>query len=157
MPGDMDRNLDPAVGQARIASSHRYHNHKYWQSSTQCSTKYLQIAFGSPGAYAPGSPPAMEGGLTTTTSSHRNWTTDGGHVKIAGSGPDRPSRPSRRKSDRQACVMSGATDQGRALTAVLILTRLNGPHWVCHLQARSSRRPHGPLHPSRGAPPLPGR
>ena len=98
----------------------------------------------------------MEGGLTTPTSSHRNWTTDGGHFTEAGSGQDRPSRTSRRESDRQACVTSGATDQGRAHIAGLIHSSLNGTHWVCTLQAPRSRRPHGPLHPSRGAPPLPG-
>jgi len=48
--------------------------------ATQDGVQHLQTALGSPGAYAPGSPPAMEGGLTNHTSSHRNWTTDGGHV-----------------------------------------------------------------------------
>ena len=33
--------------------------------ATQDGIQYLQTAFGSPGAYAPGSPPAMESGLIT--------------------------------------------------------------------------------------------
>lgn len=40
----------------------------------------LQTAFGSPRAYSSGGPPAMEGGLTNPTGSHRYWTTDGGQV-----------------------------------------------------------------------------
>jgi transposase InsO family protein len=48
--------------------------------AAQDGVQYLQTAFGFPGAYAPGSPPAMEGGLTAPTSSHRNWTSKGGHV-----------------------------------------------------------------------------
>jgi hypothetical protein len=54
--------------------------------AAQDGLQYSQTAFGSPGAYAPGSTPAMEGGLTTPTSSHRNWTIKGGLVtlRIAG-------------------------------------------------------------------------
>jgi hypothetical protein len=33
--------------------------------ATQDGVQHLQTALGSPGAYAPGSPPAMEGGLIT--------------------------------------------------------------------------------------------
>jgi hypothetical protein len=54
--------------------------------ATQDGVQQLQTALGSPGAYAPGSPPAMEGGLTNPTSSHRNWTTDGGHVNSTPNG-----------------------------------------------------------------------
>jgi transposase InsO family protein len=42
--------------------------------ATQDGVQQLQTALGSPGAYASGGPPVMEGGLTTHTSSHRNWT-----------------------------------------------------------------------------------
>jgi hypothetical protein len=48
--------------------------------AAQDGVQHLQTAFSSPGAYAPGGLPAMEGGLTTPTSSHRNWTSKGGHV-----------------------------------------------------------------------------
>jgi hypothetical protein len=50
--------------------------------ATQDEVQQLQTALGSPEAYASGGPPAMEGGLTNPTSSHRNWTTDGGHVTV---------------------------------------------------------------------------
>jgi hypothetical protein len=82
-PGDTVRNLYPAVGLARFAFLHRYRMQKYCQSNTQSNTNYLNTEFGSPAAYAPGSPPAMKGGLTTPPSSHRNWTSKGGHVSLS--------------------------------------------------------------------------
>jgi hypothetical protein len=48
----------------------------------QDGVQHLQTALRSPGANAPGNPPAMEGGLSTPTSSHGNWTSKGGHVTM---------------------------------------------------------------------------
>jgi len=66
-PEAMDRDFRIVVGSKGIGRA------------TQDGVQQLQTALGSPGAYVPGSVPAMEGGLTNPFSSHRNWTTDGGH------------------------------------------------------------------------------
>jgi hypothetical protein len=55
--------------------------------TAQDGVQQLQTELGSPGAYAPGSPTAMEGGMTNLTSSNRKWTTDGSYVNAGPGGP----------------------------------------------------------------------